>query len=51
VLRERLPIVREKMGGLRPGDSKDFRLAFDTLPNTWNHGSPQLVIAGIQFGS
>jgi len=50
VLRERVPIVREKMGGLAPGETKNFRLAFDTLPNTWNQGAPQLVIAGIQFG-
>ncbi len=50
VLRERIAIVREKMGGLNPGETKDFRLAFDTLPNTWNQSAPQLVIAGIQFG-
>ena len=29
VLRERVPIVSRKMGGLAPGEVKPFRLAFD----------------------
>jgi hypothetical protein len=49
VSRERASIVREKMGGLNPGDTKPFRLAFDNLPATWNQAMPQLVIAGIVF--
>jgi hypothetical protein len=49
VLRERIPIVREKMGGLKPGEEKPFRLPFDTVPESWNQSMPNLVIAGIQF--
>lgn len=49
VLRKRLPIVSERMGGLKPGDTKSFRLPFDELPESWNHAMPQLVIAGIKF--
>jgi len=50
VLRKRLPIVSERMGGLKPGETKSFRLPFDELPESWNHAMPQLVIAGIKFG-
>jgi hypothetical protein len=50
VLRERMPIVRTHGGGLGPGKTKDFRLAFDDLPDSWNQGMPQLVIAQILFG-
>lgn len=50
VLRERVEIVRARQGGLRPGESKPFRLPFDTLPGSWNQGPPQLVIAEILFG-
>jgi hypothetical protein len=49
VLRERVPIVSARMGGLKPGETKSFRLPFDTIPETWNHQLPQLVIAGIRF--
>lgn len=51
VLRERVPIVRQKMGGLKPGEEKAFRLPFDTVPESWNQAMPGLVIAGIQFRS
>ncbi len=50
VLRERVPIVGDKMGGLAPGEIKNFRLAFDNIPESWNQSVPQLVIAGIVFG-
>lgn len=50
VLRERVEIVRERQGGLKPGETKPFRLPFDTLPGSWNQGAPQLVIAEILFG-
>jgi hypothetical protein len=50
VLRERVPIVSRRMGGLAPGATKGFRLAFDNLPDSWNQGMPQLVIARILFG-
>jgi hypothetical protein len=50
VLRQRVPIVRATSGGLAPGATKDFRLPFDDLPESWNQGAPQLVIAQIVFG-
>jgi len=50
VLRRRVPIVSQKMGGLKPGDTKSFRLPFDDLPASWNQALPQLVIARIIFG-
>jgi hypothetical protein len=49
VLRERVPIVSKKMGGLAPGETKSFRLAFDTIPESWNQALPSMVIAGIEF--
>jgi len=49
VLRERVAIVRGRQGGLTPGETKDFRLAFDTIPESWNQALPQLVIAQIVF--
>ena len=50
VLRERVPIVSQKIGGLAPGEIKNFRLAFDDIPDSWNQALPQLVIAQIIFG-
>jgi hypothetical protein len=49
ILRQRVPIVTPQMGGLKPGDTKQFRLPFDTVPENWNNIMPQLVIAGITF--
>jgi hypothetical protein len=49
VLRRRLPIVSVRMGGLKPGETKSFRLPFDDLPQSWNQAMPQLVIAGVKF--
>lgn len=49
VLRERVPIVSQKMGSLAPGEIKNFRLAFDSIPESWNQAMPQLVIARIDF--
>jgi hypothetical protein len=49
VLRERMPIVSRKMGRLAPGEMKPFRLAFDSLPESWNQAMPELVIARIDF--
>ncbi len=51
VLRERLPIVSTKMGGLKPGQTKSFRLPFDDIPESWNQQVPQLVIAAVKFAS
>jgi hypothetical protein len=49
VLRQRVPIVNKKMGGLAPGETKSFRLPFDSLPESWNQQLPQMVIARIDF--
>jgi len=49
VLRKRVPIVSERMGGLKPGETKSFRLPFDEIPESWNQQMPQLVIAGVKF--
>ena len=49
VLRRRLAIVSTRMGGLKPGQTKSFRLPFDDLPASWNQAMPQLVIAGVKF--
>jgi hypothetical protein len=50
VLRERVPIVGDRIGALAPGGKKNFRLAFDNIPESWNQAIPDLVIAGIVFG-
>jgi hypothetical protein len=49
VLRQRLPIVADRAGPLKPSETRDFRLPFDNLPESWNHQLPQLVIAAIKF--
>jgi hypothetical protein len=49
VLRERVPIVSAKIGSLAPGETKPFRLPFDSIPEAWNQAMPTLVIAGITF--
>jgi hypothetical protein len=46
VLRERVPIVRKL---LKPGESTDFRMPFEGIPDSWNKALPQLVIADIAF--
>ena len=50
VLRERVPIVSKRTGGVAPGETKAFRLPFDSIPESWNQMMPQLVIARIDFG-
>lgn len=49
VLRERVSIVRQKEGLLQPGQTRVFRLPFDSIPKSWNNTMPQLVIAQILF--
>ena len=49
VLRERVAIAGRKAGDLRPGETKSFRLAFDSIPQSWNKQMPDLVIAQILF--
>ena len=46
ILRERAPIV---VSGLKPGETRSFRLPFDDIPGGWNNQMPQLVIARIEF--
>lgn len=49
VYRPRVPIVSVRMGGLKPGETKSFRLPFDEIPDSWNQALPQLVVAGVRF--
>lgn len=49
IYRPRVAIVSTKMGGLKPGETKAFRLPFDEIPDSWNNALPQLVIAGVKF--
>jgi len=49
--RERVSVLNRKGAPLRPGESRPFRLPFDTLPEGWNQVMPKLVIAGIDFAS
>ena len=49
VLRAPVSIVRAKTGGLASGATRDFRLPFDSLPQSWNNDMPQLVIGQIVF--
>lgn len=49
ILRERVPVVTKKTGGVAPREFKPFRLAFDSVPDSWNQMIPQMVIAGIDF--
>ena len=34
---------------LKPDSSKEFRIAVDNVPNTWNHEAPSLEIAHVGF--
>lgn len=47
VYRERVPVVTTN---LDPNQTRQFRLPFDSLPDSWNQAMPHLVIAQIQFG-
>ena len=46
VFRERVPIVKSR---LSPGDTRDFRMPFEGIPNSWNQALPTLVIAHVAF--
>ena len=39
----------QKTGGEAPGETKQFRLPFDSIPESWNQARPDLVIAAIDF--
>jgi len=45
--RERLTIAR----ALPPGETRAFRLPFDSLPEGWNQAMPKMVIAQIAFSN
>jgi hypothetical protein len=49
IARERAVVVGARGGSLGPGETKSFRLPFDTIPEAWNQALPSLVIAQIQF--
>ena len=49
VYRERVPILPVDDKPLRPQETRNFRLPFDTLPDTWNQAVPRMVIARIIF--
>lgn len=49
IYRERQAIVNSKGGPLEPGQTRAFRLPFDSLPDGWNQALPHLVIASIHF--
>jgi len=49
VSRERAYVVDGRGGAFEPGKTRPFRLAFDTVPESWNQALPVLVIAQIQF--
>lgn len=57
--RERLPIIGGASAGtapaahkpLQPGDTRSFRLPFDSTPEGWNQAMPNLVIAQIAFAN
>jgi hypothetical protein len=42
-------VVGGRTGSLTAGETKSFRLPFDTIPETWNQAMPTLIIAQIQF--
>ena len=49
ILRERATLVGRRTGSMMPGETKDFRLAFDAIPTEWNQAMPNLFITQIQF--
>lgn len=49
IARERALVVGARGEGLAPGETKSFRLPFDTIPESWNQAVPTLIIAQIQF--
>ncbi len=49
VARERALVVGGRTGSLAAGETKSFRLPFDTIPETWNQAMPTLIIAQIKF--
>ena len=42
-------VPADRVLGLKPGETKSFRLPFDDLPESWNQVMPQLRIAAVKF--
>ncbi|MEP6713945.1 MAG: FxLYD domain-containing protein [Terriglobia bacterium] len=49
IARERVYVFGPSTGTLEPGQTKTFRMAFDTIPESWNQALPTLIVAQIQF--
>ena len=49
--RQRSTIVDRRTGPLEPGETQDFRMAFDNISPYWNQAFPSLFISQIQFAS
>jgi hypothetical protein len=49
IYREKVPIVRAGTTPLGPGQTRAFRLPFDSLPEGWNQAMPSMFIARIVF--
>lgn len=47
--RERVPVIQRTSAPLNPGETRHFRLPFDSLPAGWNQALPKMVIAHIGF--
>ena len=47
VFREAAMVVKEKQPALAPGQSRDFRMAFEGLPDSWTRTAPRLEIASL----
>lgn len=48
--RQRAAVVRAGDEPLAPGESRSFRLPFDSVPDDWNQILPNLFVAQIRFG-
>jgi hypothetical protein len=48
--RQHAAIVNPRTGPLEPGETQEFRLPFDNVPQDWNQVFPSLYIAQIEFG-
>jgi len=47
--RQRAAVVRARDEPLAPGESRGFRLPFDSVPDKWNQTLPSLFVAQVQF--
>jgi hypothetical protein len=48
--RQQAAIVDQRSGPLEPGETQQFRMAFDNVPEGWNQAFPSLFISEIRFG-